>query len=53
VDNFLTYFMRSSGAVLYRGLEMAQHARMLTSIAQCCRYTNDTSLPVKHTRSKE
>ena len=32
--NFLTYFIRSSGAVLYRGLEMTQHSRMLTSIVQ-------------------
>ena len=35
LDNWLTYFIKDKGFVLYRGLEMAQHGRMLTNIAQC------------------
>jgi hypothetical protein len=34
LDNWLTYFIKDRGFVLYRGLEMAQHGRMLTNIAQ-------------------
>ena len=34
LDNWLSYFIKDRGFVLYRGLEMAQHGRMLTSIAQ-------------------
>ena len=37
LDNWLTYFIKDKGFVLYRGLEMAQHGRMLTNIAQCTR----------------
>ena len=37
LDNWLTYFIKDKGFVLYRGLEMAQHGRMLTNIAQCKR----------------
>ena len=37
LDNWLTYFIKDKGFVLYRGLEMAQHGRMLTNIAQCMR----------------
>lgn len=35
LDNWLTYFIKDKGFILYRGLEMAQHGRMLTNIAQC------------------
>lgn len=41
LDNWLTYFIKDKGFVLYRGLEMAQHGRMLTNIAQC---TLDTTV---------
>ena len=30
LDNYLTYFVRPGGRVLYRGLEMPQLARLLT-----------------------
>ena len=34
LDNWLTFFLKDNGFVLYRGLEMAQHGRMLTNMAQ-------------------
>ena len=46
LNNWLTYFIKSKGFVLYRGLEMAQSARMLTNIAQYYKYTGDASLLV-------
>merc|ERR1712100_842257 len=30
LDNYLTYFVRKDGTILYRGLEMAQQGRILT-----------------------
>ena len=39
--NWLTYYQLPHGAVLYRGLEMAQQGRMLTIIALYYRYTCD------------
>ena len=34
LDNWLTYFIRDHGFIQYRGLEMSEHARMLTLAAQ-------------------
>ena len=48
LDNWLTYFIQEKGFVLYRGLEMAQHGRMLTNIAQYYTYTKDSSMLIKH-----
>ena len=48
LDNWLTYFIKDDGFVLYRGLEMAQHGRMLTNIAQYYKYTGDTEPLLKH-----
>ena len=44
LDNWLTYFIKDDGFVLYRGLEMAEHGRMLTNIAQVTAFGLD-SLP--------
>lgn len=48
LDNFLTYFIKKDGFLLYRGLEMAQHGRFLTNIAQYYKYTGDGELLLKH-----
>ena len=48
LDNWLTYFIQDKGFVMYRGLEMAQHGRMLTNIAQYYKYTRDSALLLKH-----
>jgi hypothetical protein len=48
LDNWLTYFIKDDGFVLYRGLEMAEHGRMLTNIAQYYDYTGDGELLLKH-----
>lgn len=48
LDNWLEYFVRHKGSVLYRGPEMAQTARMLTVIAQYFTYTGDDSPLLKH-----
>lgn len=48
LDNWLTYFIKDRGFVLYRGLEMSQHGRMLTNIAQYYAYTQDGQLLLKH-----
>ena len=48
LDNQLTYFVSGRGFVRYRGLEMAQTCRMLTSIAQYYSYTRDESLILLH-----
>ena len=45
LDNWLTYFIKDKGFVLYRGLEMAQHGRMLTNIAQCTPRTAPSNTP--------
>ena len=48
LDNWLTYFIKDDGFVLYRGLEMAEHGRMLSNIAQYYQYTGDGDLLLKH-----
>ena len=48
LDNWLTYFIQDKGFLLYRGLEMAQHGRMLTNIAQYYAYTRDSAMILKH-----
>ncbi len=48
LTNYLQYYILPSGGILYRGLEMAQSARMLTNIAQFYEYTRDSSLILKH-----
>ena len=48
LDNWLTYFIKDDGFVLYRGLEMAEHGRMLTNIAQYYQYTGDGEMLLKH-----
>ena len=48
LDNWLTYFIKDDGFVLYRGLEMAEHGRMLSNIAQYYQYTGDGELLLKH-----
>ena len=39
--NYLRYYVLPSGGVFYRGLEMAQSARILTNVAQYYEYTQD------------
>ena len=41
LNNYLRYYILPSGGVFYRGLEMAQSARILTNIAQYYEYTRD------------
>ena len=48
LSNWLTYFVRADGSVLYRGLEMAQQGRMLTMIAQYYAFTQDSALLLDH-----
>ena len=48
LNNWLTYFIRDDGSVLYRGLEMAQQGRMLTMIAMYYSYTQDAQLLLGH-----
>ena len=48
LDNYLTYFVRSRGRVLYRGLEMAQLGRLLTVTAMYYAYTGDAALLLRH-----
>ena len=44
LHNYLRYYCLPSGGVMYRGLEMAQSARMLTNIAQYYEYTREPDL---------
>lgn len=48
LENWLQYFVEDRGFVLYRGLEMAQHGRMLTNIAQYYKYTGDAAMLQRH-----
>ena len=48
MDNYLTHFVRTDGTIRYRGLEMAQQGRILTTIALYFKYTEDSSLILKH-----
>ncbi len=51
LDNYLGEFVRDDGSILYRGVELGQYGRMLTSIAQYLRSSGDHDLAVRH-RSK-
>ena len=46
--NYLRYYVLPSGGVFYRGLEMAQSARILTNIAQYYEYTQDAKPLIKY-----
>ena len=48
LDNYLSYFVRHDGTILYRGLEMAQQGRILTCIALYYEYTRDPRPLIKH-----
>ena len=48
LDNYLTYFVRSRGRVLYRGLEMSQLGRLLVLTAEYYFYTGDQTLILRH-----
>ncbi|KAJ9461586.1 hypothetical protein DIPPA_19917 [Diplonema papillatum] len=43
LNNYLEFYILSGGGINYRGLEMAQSARMLTCIALYYRYTRDAT----------
>ena len=46
--NYLRYYVLPSGGVFYRGLEMAQSARILTNVAQYYEYTQDAKPLIKY-----
>ena len=48
LDNYLQYFVRADGSILYRGMEMAQQGRILTVAAQYWRYTRDAAPLLQH-----
>jgi hypothetical protein len=48
LENYLHYYCLPSGGVMYRGLEMAQSARMLTNFAQWYEYTRDFDPLIKY-----
>lgn len=48
IDNYLRFFVRGDGSILYRGPETGQFGRMLTVIAQYLRYTGDDGLLLEH-----
>ena len=48
LDNYLQYFVRSRGRVLYRGLEMSQLGRLLVLTAEYYFYTGDEALILRH-----
>ena len=50
LDNYLTFFVRDDGSILYRGPETGQLGRMLTIVAQYANYTRDARLLLKHRR---
>ena len=50
LTNWLQYYQLAHGAVLYRGLEMAQQGRMLTVTAMYYRYTRDAATLLTHLR---
>ncbi len=50
LDNYLTFFVRDDGSILYRGPETGQLGRMLTVVAQYANYTRDVRLMLKHRR---
>ena len=48
LTNWLTYYQREAGAVMYRGLEMPMQGRLLTICAMYFRYTRDAAVLVDH-----
>ena len=48
VDNYLTYFVRDDGSLVYRGPGTGQYGRMLTVIAHYYRLTRDDDLLMRH-----
>jgi len=50
LDNYLKYFVRDDGSILYRGPETGQYGRMLTVAAQYADYTGDYHLLLRHRR---
>jgi hypothetical protein len=48
VDNYLTYFVRDDGSIVYRGPGTGQYGRMLTVIAHYHRLTRDGELLMRH-----
>ena len=48
LDNYLSYFVRSRGRVLYRGLEMSQLGRLLVLTAEYYFYTGDETMLLRH-----
>lgn len=48
LENYLEYFVRSRGRVLYRGLEMSQLGRLLVLTADYYFYTGDEALILRH-----
>ena len=48
IDNYLTFFVRDDGSVLYRGPETGQFGRMLTVLAQYAERAGDHRLLLKH-----
>ena len=48
LHNWLEFYQRPHGAVLYRGLEMPQQGRLLTIVAMYFRYTRDAMTVLEH-----
>ena len=48
LQNYLHYYALPSGGVMYRGLEMAQSARILTNVAQYYEYTQEGQLLLEY-----
>ncbi|GAA2756482.1 hypothetical protein GCM10009872_18420 [Actinopolymorpha rutila] len=48
VDNYLAYFVRDDGSIVYRGPGTGQYGRMLTVIAHCYRLARDDELLMRH-----
>eukprot|EP01061_Rhynchopus_euleeides_P017949 TRINITY_DN29726_c0_g1_i2.p1 TRINITY_DN29726_c0_g1~~TRINITY_DN29726_c0_g1_i2.p1 ORF type:complete len:817 (+),score=278.40 TRINITY_DN29726_c0_g1_i2:64-2514(+) len=44
LDNFMRYYARRHGLIHYRGVEMAQHARILTITAKYYAYTGNATM---------
>ncbi len=48
VDNYLSFFVRPDGSLVYRGPGTGQYGRMLTVIAHYYRVTRDDALLLRH-----
>jgi hypothetical protein len=48
IDNYLTYFVRDDGSIVYRGPETGQYGRMLATIAHYARCAGDAALLARH-----